>query len=276
MNNETAKALVTKRYNSFAETGGVMHFRSPDNSGPGIGVSGQSLYTPEEISIIPKFAFHYSMGCTTPTRLVDINPGDKVLDIGCGIGIDVLLAAEKVGASGMVYGVDISSVLIEKAMKAVNESAKYKNIKYYISDMEKLPLDDEQVNIVISNGSINLAFDKQAVFNEAYRVLQPGGKMAVADILSTEEIDVDIMERFRKQWQGCMGGAISQKMYLEIIVKAGFENVEIKARRVLSDQELEIMIRCPSVELTPPPDETDYNAIRGKVASIKITACKGL
>ncbi|KUO51704.1 MAG: hypothetical protein APF76_15070 [Desulfitibacter sp. BRH_c19] len=273
MLSEEIKTLVAERYNKFSRYGGVKRYRSPGNMGPGLGCIGQKLYTPDEIEKIPNFAFDYSMGCTTPTRLVEIKKDNVVLDIGCGVGIDVILAAKKVGDKGRVYGIDISTWMIKRATKAAKKVG-LQNVEFHVADMEKLPLKNSFVNIIISNGAINLSIDKVTVFNEAYRVMKPGGKMAIADIVTSEKIDPRVLENFKTQWLGCMGGATSEEEYLNAIKDAGFKKIEVLSRRKLCPNELSMMVRCPGEDFTPAPMKEDVEAIQGKVISIKIIASK--
>ncbi|MDN5347148.1 MAG: arsenite methyltransferase [Clostridia bacterium] len=271
------KNLIRERYDEFVRRGGFKDFRSPDIGGAGVGIVGQRLYEPEEVCLVPRSAFYYSMGCTTPTRFIDMRPGEAVLDIGCGIGIDVILAAHKVGPKGKVIGVDLSPLMIERAREVIAEAGLQRfNVELLVADMEKLPLPSNLVDVVISNGAINQSLDKYAVYREAYRVLKPGGRMAIADIVLTEKLDPELQKIFRCNWSGCLGAGMEEKEYLRAVGEAGFEHVEVFARRLLSREELEVMVSCPVRELTPPLQREHFEAVQGKVASIKFRAIKPL
>ncbi len=235
----------------------------------------QGLYGQEELSLVPESALNLSRGCGNPTGFANIQPGDVVVDFGCGGGIDVILAAHKVGPQGRVVGVDFTPQMIERGKQAVAEAGLLdRNIELHVADMEKTQLPDGFVDIVISNCVINLCPGKAAVYEEAFRILRPGGRLAISDIVLTENINLELRERFQSTWAGCLGGAIPEEEYWETVKKPGFAEIQIVARHVLTPGELEAMACCPGEEFTPAPSKKDRAAVEGKVTSVKFTAMK--
>lgn len=197
------------------------------------------------------------------------------MDFGCGGGIDVILAAHKVGVQGRVIGIDFAAQMIERAKQAVVEAGlRDRNIELRVADMSKSQLPDRFADVVISNCVINLCPDKDAVYGEAFRILKPTGRLAISDIVLTEDIEPQLRERFQESWAGCLGGAIPEEDYWQIVRKAGFVDLRIVARHILTTGEVEAMACCPGEEFTPPPSQEDRVLVEGKVASVKFTAVK--
>jgi len=198
-----------------------------------------------------------------------------VVDSGCGGGIDVILAAHKVGEQGKVVGIDFSPEMIERARQAVIDSGLHKrNIELRVGDMGQSQLPDGFAEVVISNCVINLCPDKASVYEEAFRILRSGGRLAISDILMTEGIDSKLQERFQSTWSGCLGGAILENDYWQTVSKEGFTEIQIITRYTLTEEELKAMACCPGEEFTPAPAEEDIAAVQGKVISVKFTAIK--
>lgn len=226
---------------------------------------------------MPELALNLSRGCGNPTGFANLQPGEVVVDFGCGGGIDVILAAHRVGSQGRVVGIDFTPQMIDRAKQTVAEAGlQDRNIELHVADMDKSQLPDGFADVVMSNCVINLCPDKDAVYKEASRVLRPGGRLAISDIVLTESIDPGLQERFRTILAGCLGGAIVEKDYRETVRKAGFADVQIVARHFLSPEELQAMACCPGQEFTPAPAKDDLAIVQGKVASIKFTAVKSL
>ncbi len=235
----------------------------------------QGLYSREELSLLPEVALNLSRGCGNPTGFANLQPGEVVVDFGCGGGIDVILAAYKVGSRGTVVGIDFAHEMIERASQAVAEpELQDSNIEFYVSDMEKTTLPDGFADIVISNCVINLCPDKGAVYEEAFRILRPSGRLAISDIVLTENIDPELRESFRSTWAGCLGGVITEEDYWQTVKQAGFSEIDIVAHHTLTPEELEAMSRCPGEKFTPTPAKQDLAVVQGKVTSIKFTAVK--
>jgi len=218
-------------------------------------------------------ALNLSRGCGNPTGFANLKPGEVVVDFGCGGGIDVILAADKVGLQGRVVGIDFADHMIERAKQAVAQAGlQERNIKLYVSDMEKTQLPDSFADVVISNCVINLCPNKKAVYKEAFRILRPNGRFAISDIILTENMDPRLQERFQSTWAGCLGGAIAEEDCLETVRQAGFTEIEIVARHTLTAEELEAMACCPGKEFTTAPAKEDLAVVQGKVTSVKFTA----
>lgn len=224
---------------------------------------------------MPEIGINLSRGCGNPTGFTNLQPGEVVVDFGCGGGVDVILAAHKVGKQGRVVGLDFAPQMIERARQAVIESGlQDKSIELIVADLENSQLSESFADVVISNCVINLCPDKKAVYAEAYRILQPRGRLAISDIALTEEINPRLRERFQATWSGCLGGAIPEKAYWHTIKESGFAEVKTVARHILTPQELEAMASCPGEEFTPAPAKEDLAVVQGKVVSIKFTAVK--
>lgn len=224
---------------------------------------------------MPEVALTLSRGCGNPTGFAKLRPGEVVVDFGCGGGIDVILAARKVGPQGRVVGIDIAPQMIERAKQAVAEAGlDERNVELRVADMEKTRLPEGFADVVISNCVINLCPDKDAVYKEAFRILRPSGRVAISDIVLTEAVDPRLRERFRSTWAGCLGGAIPEEDYWQTVNKTGFAGAQIVARHRLTPEELEAMACCPGEAFTPPPSREDRVLVEGKVASVKFTAAR--
>ncbi len=197
------------------------------------------------------------------------------MDFGCGGGIDVILAAHKVGEGGKVVGIDFAPQMIEIAKKAVIESGfQQRDIELRAADIGKSQLPTDFADAVISNCVINLCPDKDAVYEEAFRILRPGGRLAISDIVLTKDINSQLRERFQATWAGCLGGAILEESYWDTMRKAGFIEFKMVSRHTLTPTELKAMASCPGEEFTPPPNNEDLEIVQGKVDSVKFTAIK--
>jgi arsenite methyltransferase len=165
----------------------------------------QGFYGEAELSSIPELARNLSRGCGNPTGFANLQPGETVVDFGCGGGIDVILAAHKVGTQGKVIGIDFAEQMIEQAKQAVSKAGLHdRNIELYVADMEKTKIPESLADVVISNCVINLCPDKDAVYKEAFRILTPGGRIAISDIVLNQDIDPNLRERFQSTWAGCL------------------------------------------------------------------------
>jgi len=185
------------------------------------------------------------------------------------------LAARKVGEQGRVVGIDFASEMIEQAKQAVTESGlQDRDIELRVADLAESQLPNGFADVVISNCVINLCPDKDAVYEEAFRILKSGGRLAISDIVLNEEIDSQLGERFQSTWAGCLGGAIHKENYWQTVRKAGFTEIQIVARHTLTPEELKAMACCPGEEFTPPPNNEDLILVEEKVDSVKFTAVK--
>lgn len=195
------------------------------------------LYSETEASQIPETAILASLGCGNPTALAQLGEGETVLDLGSGGGIDVLLAARKVGPTGFVYGLDMTDEMLELAERNRAEAG-LENVKFLKGHIEDIPLPDGSVDVIISNCVINLSVDKDKVIREAFRVLKPGGRLAVSDVV----VEGELAEPLRKDMElyvGCVAGALEQSDYLAKLQTAGFEHASIEPTRRYEFSKLE-------------------------------------
>jgi arsenite methyltransferase len=188
------------------------------------------LYDAAQMQQIPEDAVLASLGCGNPTALAELKPGDVVLDLGSGGGIDVLLSARRVGPTGKAYGLDITDEMLALANEN-KRKAGATNVEFLKGAIEHIPLPDNSVDVVISNCVINLSADKNAVLRETFRVLRPGGRFAVSDVVTRGEIPPPIRQSILL-WVGCLAGALEESEYREKLTAAGFENVDIEPTRI--------------------------------------------
>jgi len=189
-----------------------------------------NLYDGSQTSQIPEEALLASLGCGNPTALAELKPGETVLDLGSGGGIDVLLSAKRVGPTGKAYGLDMTDEMLALAREN-QRKAGVENVEFLKGEIENIPLPDNSVDVIISNCVINLSADKDRVLREAFRVLKPGGRFAVSDIVVRGEVPAEI-RRSVELWVGCMAGALEESEYLAKLMRAGFEVVGIEPTRI--------------------------------------------
>ncbi len=181
-------------------------------------------YSDEEMSVVPDGA-NLGLGCGNPVAIVSLKEGEVVLDLGSGAGFDVFLASRRVGKSGRVTGVDMTPEMIEKA-RTNAKKGNYDNVEFRLGEIEKLPIEDNSVDVIISNCVINLSPDKQSVFKEAFRVLKPGGRLMVSDLVLIKDLP-DAIKESVEAYVGCFAGAIKKDEYLRLITMAGFKDVKV-------------------------------------------------
>ena len=191
------------------------------------------LYSSDQASTLPQRALDASLGCGNPTALIDLREGETVLDLGSGGGVDVFLSARRVGPSGKVYGLDMTDEMLDLA-RDNQRRAGAENVEFLKGDIQQIPLPDASVDTIISNCVINLAPDKSAVLREAFRVLKPGGRFAVSDIVALGEVPATV-RRDVDLWVGCLAGALSDADYTQKLQEAGFQDVSIETWRVYED-----------------------------------------
>jgi arsenite methyltransferase len=187
---------------------------------------GQTLYSLEDRDVLPDAAKLASLGCGNPTAVAELNEGETVLDLGSGGGIDVLLSARRVGPTGKAYGVDMTDEMLELARRNQRQAGA-ENVEFLKGTIEDVPLSDASVDVIISNCVINLSGDKPGVFREAARVLRPGGRLAVTDIVADADMDEET-RRDLAQWTGCIAGALTADEFRGELKAAGFDEVEIR------------------------------------------------
>ena len=181
-------------------------------------------YLRKDLADIPEETI-MGLGCGNPTALAELKAGEVVLDLGSGAGVDVFLAANKVGPTGKAIGVDMTKEMVDRA-EEIAKNYGYRNVEFRLGEMEKLPVEDESVDVIISNCVINLSPDKSKVFQEAYRVLKPKGRLTVSDIVSEGALPDEIKDN-PNAWVCCIAGALEQQEYLREIKEAGFEDVQV-------------------------------------------------
>ena len=195
-----------------------------------------NLYDQDQLGAIPSRAAQASLGCGNPLARAALEPGQVVLDLGSGGGIDVLLSAREVGPTGQVYGLDMTDEMLELA-RANQREAGVDNVQFLKGHIESIPLPDESVDVILSNCVINLSGDKDAVLREAFRVLKPGGRLAVSDIVVKGEVPGEI-RRNVELWAGCVAGALDEEDYAERLKSAGFAEVSLTPTRIYGEEDV--------------------------------------
>ena len=226
-----------------------------------------NLYGISEIGEVPQDAFKASLGCGNPTALAKLEPGETVLDLGSGGGIDVLLSARRVGPTGKAYGLDMTDEMLELARKNQRESG-LTNVEFLKGQIEAIPLPNDTVDVIVSNCVINLSADKDRVLREAFRVLKPGGRFAVSDIVVAGELPGAVRENMLL-WVGCVAGALSEDDYRRKLEAAGFRAVTVEPTRVYSASDASDFLTSAGIDVEAIAPEVD-----GKIRSAFIRAVK--
>jgi len=225
------------------------------------------LYNAGQTSGIPEEAVVASLGCGNPTALAKLNPGETVLDLGSGGGIDVLLSARRVGPAGKAYGLDMTDEMLALAREN-QRKAGIENVEFLKGEIENIPLPDGSVDVVISNCVINLSADKDRVLREAFRVLKPGGRFAVSDVITRGAVPDDVRENMLL-WVGCIAGALDEQEYAGKLVSAGFVDVNIEPTRVYDVEDARTFLCCHGVDV-----DAIAPQVQGKIMSAFIRALK--
>jgi arsenite methyltransferase len=189
-----------------------------------------NLYAEAETALLPEKAVLASLGCGNPTALTELHPGDVVLDLGSGGGIDVLLSARRVGPSGKAYGLDMTDEMLALAREN-QRKAGVANVEFLKGEIEAIPLPDHSVDVIISNCVINLSTDKARVLREAFRVLKPGGRLAISDVVIRGQVPAEV-RRSMELWVGCVAGALTEQEYQQRLAEAGFQEIGIEPTRI--------------------------------------------
>ena len=231
MSNESIREKVREEYAQAAlrvtDAGGGACCGS---SAPANNPITSNLYAESETAALPAEAIAASLGCGNPTALAELKPGETVLDLGSGGGIDVLLSARRVGPTGKAYGLDMTDEMLALAREN-QRKAGVDNVEFLKGEIEQIPLPDSSIDVIISNCVINLSSDKDRVLAEAFRVLKPGGRFAVSDVVVRGEVPADI-RRDAEAWIGCIAGALEEEEYRSKLTRAGFGSVELERWRV--------------------------------------------
>jgi ubiquinone/menaquinone biosynthesis C-methylase UbiE len=267
MNRTGLKDMIREKYGEAARSagnskdaccGGSCGTKDPITS---------DLYDPIEISELPSEAVSASLGCGNPTALAELRLGETVLDLGSGGGIDVLLSARRVGPGGKAYGLDMTDQMLALAREN-QQKAGIGNAEFLKGEIEKIPLPDNSVDVIISNCVINLSADKDCVLSEAFRVLKPGGRFAVSDVVVRGEVPREI-RRNVELWIGCVAGALDETEYRNKLAKAGFEDIEVAATRIYRVEDARELLTAAGLEADARASQVD-----GKFMSAFIRARK--
>lgn len=225
-----------------------------------------NLYKADEVAGLPQDLVATSFGCGNPTALAELNPGEVVLDLGSGAGLDVLLSARRVGPQGKAYGLDMTDEMLAEA-RANQERAGLSNVEFLQGNIESIPLPDNSVDVIISNCVINLSADKDLTLREAFRVLKPGGRLAVSDIVLTRPLPPKVQQDLLA-WAGCIAGALQDQEYRDKLAAAGFEKIDVQVTR---NYDLE---SSQAEGILPNLSETERRDLNGSVVSAFIRASK--
>jgi ubiquinone/menaquinone biosynthesis C-methylase UbiE len=264
------KEVVKQKYGEAAQR--VIAGRKSSCCGATEGIGGadpitNNLYDVAQIGQIPEEALQASLGCGNPTALAQLKPGETVLDLGSGGGIDVLLSARRVGPTGKAYGLDMTDEMLALANDNKRKSG-IENVEFLKGEIENIPLPDNSVDVIISNCVINLSADKSKVLREAFRVLKPGGRLAVSDVVTRGEMLPEIRQSVLA-WVGCVAGALEENEYRAKLAQAGFERITIEPTRVYRAEDALEFLSGQQI-----PARTDLRQIDGKFFSGFVRAVK--
>src|ERR1039457_6799689 len=233
MSAENIKEAVRERYGQAAlrvHTGGSSCCGASAAVEGGCDPITSDVYDADQAHQIPEAALRASLGCGNPTALAQLSPGEIVLDLGSGGGIDVILSAKRVGPTGKAYGLDMTDDMLALAREN-QRKAGVENVEFLKGEIENIPLPDASVDVIISNCVINLSADKDRVINEAFRVLKPGGRFAVSDVVVRGEVPVEV-RRNVELWVGCIAGAMQETEYVQKLARAGFVDISVEPTRI--------------------------------------------
>ena len=227
----------------------------------------ENLYTEAEKGALPEKAVAASLGCGNPTALAQLQAGETVLDLGSGGGIDVILSAQRVGPTGKAYGLDLTDEMLTLAREN-QKKAGVENVEFLMGAIENVPLPDSSIDVIISNCVINLSGDKDRVLAEAFRVLKPGGRLAISDVVVRGEVPASIRKSM-ELWVGCIAGALEENEYREKLARAGFASVDVEPTRVYRVEEASEFLQAAGLD-----PETVGPQIAGKFMAAFLRAVK--
>jgi len=283
MSNTDIKEVVKEKYGQAAlrvKSGGAASCCGTTSSaGSACGCGDPitaNLYDSAQAGQIPEEALLASLGCGNPTALAQLNPGETVLDLGSGGGIDVLLSAKRVGPTGRAYGLDMTDEMLALANEN-KRKAGVNNVEFLKGEIEHIPLPDNSVDVIISNCVINLSADKDRVLSEAFRVLKPGGRFAVSDVVTRGEMLPEIRQSVLL-WVGCVAGALEENEYRSKLAAAGFEQVEVEPTRVYKSEDAREFLAEQGIDagtLAPQVDGKFMSAFIRAVKPRSAKACCG-
>jgi arsenite methyltransferase len=270
MNTANTKQVVRKKYGQAAvrvQSGATGSCCSASESESSCDPITSNLYDAAQEGELPETAIEASLGCGNPTALAKLKPGETVLDLGSGGGIDVLLSARRVGPTGKAYGLDMTDEMLALAEENKRKSG-LTNVEFLKGEIENIPLPDSSMDVIISNCVINLSADKDRVLKEAFRVLRPGGRFAVSDVVVRGNVSAKIKKNV-ELWAGCVAGALSDYEYVAKLTKAGFDNIDIEPTRVYSIEDARTFLAGQGLDV-----EAMAKEVEGKFMGAFIRASK--
>ena len=273
MSTTDIKEVVKEKYGQAAlrvNTGGSSCCGATAKDGCGCDPITSNLYSASEGEQVPEEALLASLGCGNPTALAQLNAGEIVLDLGSGGGIDVLLSAKRVGPTGKAYGLDMTDEMLALANENKRKSA-LENVEFLKGEIENIPLPDNSVDVIISNCVINLSADKDKVLREAFRVLKPGGRLAVSDVVTRGQIDAAIRQSILL-WVGCVAGALEDDEYRRKLTGAGFEQIEIEPTRVYRTEDARDMLQAAGIDVDVIAPQVDGKFMSAFIRAVKPAA----
>ncbi len=270
MSNTDIKDVVKEKYGQAAlrvKTGGSSCCGATAASSCGCDPITSNLYDPTQAGQVPEEAMLASLGCGNPTALAKLNPGEVVLDLGSGGGLDVLLSAKRVGPTGKAYGLDMTDEMLALANQN-KRKAGAENVEFLKGEIEHIPLPDNSVDVIISNCVINLSADKDRVLREAFRVLKPGGRFAVSDVVTRGEITPEIRQSVLL-WVGCVAGALADHEYRSKLSAAGFEQIDIEPTRVYRAEDAREFLSAAGIDVDAIAPKVDGKFMSAFVRAVK-------
>ena len=276
MESLNVKEVVKGKYGQAAlrvTSGGSSCCGATAASGLGCDPITSNLYNAGQTAQLPEEAVLASLGCGNPTALAHLNPGEVVLDLGSGGGIDVLLSAKRVGPTGKAYGLDMTDEMVALANEN-KRKAGAENVEFLQGEIEHIPLPDNSADVIISNCVINLSADKGRVLREAFRVLKPGGRFAVSDVVTRGEIAPEIRESVLL-WVGCVAGALDENEYREKLRAAGFEQISIEPTRIYRVEDVREFLSPAGVDVDAIAPQVDGKFMSAFVRAVKPESCCG-
>ncbi|MGO9405648.1 MAG: arsenite methyltransferase [Terriglobales bacterium] len=270
--NTNIKEVVKEKYGQAAlrvtnKTGGSSCCGAAPASGLSCDPITSNLYDASQAQQIPEDAMLASLGCGNPTALAQLHPGETVLDLGSGGGIDVLLSAQRVGPTGKAYGLDMTDEMLALANEN-KRKAGAENVEFLKGEIESIPLPDNTVDVIISNCVINLSADKDRVLREAFRVLKPGGRLAVSDVVTRGEIAPEVRQGVLA-WVGCIAGALEENEYRGKLSAAGFEQIEVEPTRIYRVADAREFLSPAGIEVDAIAAQVDEKFMSAFVRAVK-------
>jgi arsenite methyltransferase len=273
MSSTDIKQVVKEKYGQAAlrvKSGGSSCCGGSSGIGRGCDPITSNLYDVSQGAQVPEEALLASLGCGNPTVLAQLNPGEIVLDLGSGGGIDVLLSAKRVGPTGKAYGLDMTDEMLALA-KENQRKAGLENVEFLKGEIENIPLPDHSVDVIISNCVINLSADKDRVLQEAFRVLKPGGRFAVSDVVTRGQISPEI-RRSVLLWAGCVAGALEDVEYRDKLAAAGFEQIDIEPTRIYRAADARELLKADGLDVDALAPQVDGKFMSAFVRAVKPVA----